>query len=141
MKTANCGYLQTLACGIACFRVTLGGRSVILVLQDCLHAPDAPINLISVGALAEKDVSCLFSKDSTTISLPASQSLQPFSFHATVLHRLSFLNCDFVLPSPSPSASLPDPLSPLVDLSDSALATVFPQVSLTPELGIVALVT
>ena len=135
VKTANCGYLQTLARGTACFRVSSGGRSVVFVLHDCLHAPDAPINLLSVGALAEKGVNCLFSKDSTTISLPATHpDLPSFSFSAVVLHRLSFLNCDFVLPPVPPSTSLPDPVSPLVELSDTALAAVFPQVSLTPEL-------
>ena len=135
VKTANCGYLQTLARGTARFRVSSGGRSVVFILNDCLHAPDAPINLISVGALAEKDVTCSFSKDSTIISLPVTHpTLSSFSFSAVVLHRLSFLKCDFLLPPVSPSASLSDPLSPLVELSDTALVAVFPQVSLTPEL-------
>ena len=70
-----------------------------------------------------------------SISLPATHpNLPSFSFSAVVLHRLSFLNCNFILPPASPPVSLPDPISPLVDLSDTALSAVFPQVLLTPEL-------
>jgi hypothetical protein len=135
VKTANCGYLQTLTRGTVCFRVSSGGRSDVFVLHDCLHTPDTPIKLISVGTLAEKGVNCHFLEDSTMISLPATHpDLPSFSFSAVVLHRLSFLNCDFVLPPVSLSTPFPDPISPLVDLSDTALAAVFPQVSLTPEL-------
>ena len=60
--------------------------------------------------------------------------LPSFSFNATALNYLSFLNCNFVFPSSPLSPSLSDPPSPLLDLSDAALTTVFPQVSLTPEL-------
>ena len=135
VKTANCGYLETLARGTAHFRVSSGERSVVFVMHDCLHAPDAPINLVSVGALTEKGIICLFAKDSTTISLPATHpTLSSFSFNAVVLHRLSFLNCDFVLPPASPSAPLSNPVSPLGNLSDTALAAVFPQVTLTLDL-------
>ena len=61
VKTANCGFLSTLACGTVRFRVTSGNCSVVFVLKDCLHAPDAPINLLSVGALTEKGAIFTFS--------------------------------------------------------------------------------
>ena len=135
VKTANCGFLQTLARGSVRFRVASGGRTVTFVLNDCLHAPDAPINLISVGALTEKNVTFTFAKELTIISFPSDHPVLPsFSFNATVLRRLSFLDCDFI-PSPSPiPSSLHDPPSPLLDLSDQALTAMFEPVALTPAL-------
>ena len=135
VKTANCGFLQTLARGTVRFRVVSGGRTVTFILNDCLHAPDAPINLISVGALTEKDAVFTFRKDVTTISFPHDHPVLPsFSFHASVLHRLSFLNCDFIRPSASPVPPLCDPPSPLLEVLDLSLSATFPPVSLTPEL-------
>lgn len=135
VKTANCGFLQTLAQGIVRFRVVSGGRSVVFVLKDCLHAPDAPINLLSVGAFAEKGVHVTFMQGRTTISFPSSDSvLSGFSFDATVQHRLSFLDCDFVRPPASPALPLVDPPTSLLTLDDSALVAVFPHIPLTPDL-------
>ena len=54
VKTANCGILKTLACGDVKFHVPFGQQQIILTLRDCLHAPDAPLNLLSVGAMQEK---------------------------------------------------------------------------------------
>jgi hypothetical protein len=51
--------------------------------------------------------------------------LPGFSFEATVLHHLSFLDCDFVLPSIPPSAALPVLSLSLLDLGDQALAVMF----------------
>ena len=113
VKTANCGFLPTLARGSVRFRVVSGQRSVVFVLNDCLHAPDAPINLISVGALTEKGAVLTFAPSRTSISFPPTHPVLPdFSFDAFLLHRLSFLHCDFVLPSvaPSPPPSLLHPL-------------------------------
>jgi len=135
VKTANCGFLPTLARGCVRFRVASGGRSVTFILRDCLHAPDAPINLISVGALTEKDAVFTFRKDHTVIAFPSDHPILPsFSFEATVLGRLSFLNCDFIRPPVSPAAPLVDPASPLLDLPDLALSAMFTPASLTPEL-------
>jgi hypothetical protein len=84
VKTANCGFLQTLARGSVRFRVVSGGRTVTFILNDCLHAPDAPINLISVGALTEKDAIFTFWKDVTTISFPHDHPVLPsFSFSSS----------------------------------------------------------
>jgi uncharacterized membrane protein len=45
---------------------------VIWTLKNCLHAPDVPINLISVGALQEHHMSITFSFQKTTIAFPTS---------------------------------------------------------------------
>jgi hypothetical protein len=134
VKTANCGFLSTLARGTVRFRVTSGDRSVVFILKDCLHAPDAPINLISVGALAEKGATFTFTSGRTTISFPATHLTLPnFSFDAVPLHRLSFLDCNFLHPPSSPSIPT-SPASSFLSLPDSALLTVDSPLALTPAL-------
>jgi hypothetical protein len=120
VKTANCGFLQTLAIGDVVFRMELQGRTILWTLKNCLHAPDVPINLISVGALQEHHMSITFSFQKTSIAFPSDHpQLKGLSFEAVVLRRLSFLNLDF-LPRPA-------------DLLDIVLAS-FPTAPNTPEL-------
>ena len=136
--TANCGILNTLGCGEARFTVLVDGRLHTICLRDCLHAPDMPINLISIGAMAEWDFKVNFEKGCMSVHLPwSSSSVTLLTFLATVVNRLSFLHCDFILPPPTssllpflPSAVLAAPVLPLPDLLD----TSFPHVAVTPEL-------
>ena len=101
--TANCGSLEALGTGDVEFRYTSGERRVIFTLRSCLYAPSAPINLLSVGALAERGLSCLFSPGGiTTISYSEDHPRLPgFSISATVVNRLSFLNLTFIPPDNS----------------------------------------
>jgi len=48
--TANCGVLMALGSGDVALRLPFGDQFVTLCLKGCLHAPDVPINLLSVGA-------------------------------------------------------------------------------------------
>ena len=64
--TANCGSLEALGTGDVEFKHPFGDRHIIFTLKACLYAPSAPINLISVGALAERGMSCLFSPGGLT---------------------------------------------------------------------------
>jgi hypothetical protein len=105
VKTANCGLLTTLAIGDVKIKLLVGDKMVIWTLHNCLHAPDVPINLISVGALQEHHMSITFSFQKTTISFPNDHpSLSGLSFHAYVTNRLSLLDLNFL---PSPTASVP----------------------------------
>ena len=105
VKTANCGFLTTLAIGDVKIRLTIGGKNIIWTLKNCLHAPNVPINLISVGALQEHNMSVVFSFQKTTISFPSNHPhLSGLSFDAHVARRLSFINLDFILPPISPVA-------------------------------------
>src|ERR1700678_1685216 len=104
VKTANCGLLTTLAIGDVKVRLTLGNKVVTWTLRNCLHAPDVPINLISVGALQEHRMSVVFSFQKTTIIFPSDHpQLSTLSFDAHVNRRLSLLNLDFILPQNTPS--------------------------------------
>ena len=75
------------------FRYISGERQVIFTLRGCLYVPSAPINLLSVGALAECGMLCIFSPGGITkISYPENHPRLPgFLISATVVNRLSFL--------------------------------------------------
>ena len=92
--TVNCGSLEALGMRDVEFCYISGERQVIFTLRGCLYAPSAPINLLSVGALAERGMSCLFSPGGITkMSYPESHPRPPgFSITATVINCLSFLN-------------------------------------------------
>ena len=121
--TANCGSLEALGSGDVEFRYSFGDRSVLFTLRGCLYAPTAPINLLSVGALAERGMCCLFSPGGITkVFYPDDHPRLPgFSFTASVVNRLSFLNLSFtspvvslvstVLPLPVPAPSTSSPYS------------------------------
>ena len=102
--TANCGSLEALGTGDVEFRYPFGERHIIFTLKNCLYAPSAPINLISVGALAERGMSCLFSPGGLTKIFFSKDHprLPNFSFSATVINRLSFLRLNFLPPELSP---------------------------------------
>ena len=102
--TANCGSLSAKGSGDVSFRIPHDGRFVVFNMRGCLHAPNALINLISVGALTENRLSVIFRPDAPTkISYSMSEpDLPGFSFFAQVFHRLSLLQLDFIVPDESP---------------------------------------
>ena len=122
--TANCGSLVALGTGDVDFRYPYGDKFVVFTLRGCLHAPTAPINLLSVGALVERGMSCLFSPGGITrVFFPHDHPTLPdFVFQANVSHRLSFLKLDFV----QPVASTVVP--PVVSMVSSAYS--FPRLKL-----------
>ena len=101
--TANCGSLEALGTGDVSFKYPYRDRHVVFTLRGCLYAPAAPINLLSVGALVERGLSCLFSPGGITkVFFADDHPLLPgLEFLATVTNRLSFLKLDFSTPSPS----------------------------------------
>ena len=112
VKTANCGFLETLGIGDVKFNLTVNGHTVLWTLKNCLHAPTVPINLISVGALQEHHLSINFSYQKTTVSFPTDHpELAGQSFEAMVHRRLSLLNLDFIPASSTvPDHSHPAPV-------------------------------
>ena len=98
--TANCGSLAALGYGDVEFRYPYRDRHVLFTLRGCLYAPNAPINLLSVGALVERGMSCHFSPGGVTkVFYPNDHPLLPgFIFLATVTNRLSFFNLTFIPP-------------------------------------------
>jgi hypothetical protein len=74
---------------------------IFFPLRGCLHASDISISLISVDALNESQLTVTFQPNGlATISYPFRDSELPgFSFSPTIIHRISFLKLNFVLPS------------------------------------------
>jgi len=130
--TANCGTLETLAAGDVKLRLTVDDGSGVPIhvnwtLRNCLHTPDCPINLISVGMLNEARMSVNFAPDSVTtltfLDDPGKLGqLAGKSFPAKVINKLSFLNCNFTYPASDPT------VEPIYALP------VFPPTVLSPEL-------
>ena len=113
--TANCGSLDALGTGDVEFRHPFGDKFVTFTLRGCLYAPSAPINLLSVGALVERGMSCLFSPGGITkVFFPEEHPKFPgLTFSATVASRLSFLKLVFLPPAlPVAPCAFPARVSP-----------------------------
>ena len=95
---ANCGSLEALGTGDVRFRYPYHDRHVLFTLCGCLYAPMAPINLLSVGTLVERGMSCLFSPGGITKVFFANDHplLPGLAFLASVANCLSFLGLDFI---------------------------------------------
>ena len=92
IRTANSGSLEALAGGDVSFCVLYHDchgqvQQILFMLQNCLHVPDAPVSLISVGALNEQGLVVTFNPGaSMELSLPLDDpDLTGFTFHATVI--------------------------------------------------------
>jgi hypothetical protein len=70
VTTTNHGKLPTLARGSFIAIVTHNGRRTCVNLWECLHAPRAVINLLSVGQMVERGFQLLFGDFQVTISSP-----------------------------------------------------------------------
>ena len=140
---ANCGSLDALGTGDVKFQHLFGDRLILFMLQDCLYAPSAPINLLSVGALVEHGMSCLFSPGSITkVFFPDGHpKFSGLTFPAAVSNQLSFLQLSF-LPPVSPSVPIAmlaqvsshDVVPSSLTISSSSASLSFPHVKLNSML-------
>ena len=127
--TATCGSLDALGSGDVEFRYPFGDIHVIFTLRDCLYAPMAPTNILSVGTLVERGMSCLFSPGGITKAFyPADHPKFPnLTFSATVVNRLSFLFLDFI---PPVAKSVPQAVAFSARVSPPVTVAVSPSQSL-----------
>ncbi|PPQ90518.1 hypothetical protein CVT25_014409 [Psilocybe cyanescens] len=97
VTTANLGTLRTQGGGTCYVNVSYKGRSIRLKLNNCLHAPGAAVNLLSVGRLNSAGVGCNFipnegvrlSKNSITFA------------SGRMINRLFSLDTEFIPGPPS----------------------------------------
>lgn len=68
VKMANLGVLQTCASGTCVALFTYNGVSMKVTLCNCLHAPHAFINLLSVRQFVVANLSCIFEKGQVVLS-------------------------------------------------------------------------
>ena len=86
------------------FQIIIEGRTIVWTLKNCLHAPDVPINLISVSALQEHHMSMTLSFQKTTITFSKLHpQLGSLSFDAEVICQLSLLHLNYVTANTEPS--------------------------------------
>ncbi|PPQ82886.1 hypothetical protein CVT26_007527 [Gymnopilus dilepis] len=132
VRTANCGIMETLARGEVRARMTIkcdNGKTINVRWRfpDCLHAPMIPFNLLSVGQLNDAGFSCNFGPEQTVITFPSEpRKIGPLSgqcFTATRIHRISFVDLQFIPPMTKPPSIEPISAFP-----------AFPVVDLTPDL-------
>ena len=60
VRTSNHGTLPTYGCGDCVALLTINGQKHRVCLSNCLHAPSATINLLSVGQMLSKGWECNF---------------------------------------------------------------------------------
>ncbi len=100
VQTANCSVLNTLAHGEVQMLVDCGKQPVTLIWSNCLHAPDCPVNLLSVGAMTEHRMCLVFKDPYVTIFFPHDKlELKDLSFKADIINHLPFLHCKFIFPT------------------------------------------
>ncbi|PPR06006.1 hypothetical protein CVT24_004716 [Panaeolus cyanescens] len=124
VAVANSGRLVAPGRGDVPIEFVCGDTPVLIVLKDCLHAPDVPMNLLSVNSLADElGLRFEFAPFVTSIHLPSPSTA---SLSIRRHGRLSMLGCRYVAPSsPSPSA-IALPAFPLIQ--DAPLTFVKPRV-------------
>jgi hypothetical protein len=101
MRTANHGVLQTEASGDCLVRFTLKGVTTTVKLRDCLHAPSACINLLSVGRMTAvgSKVGCVFDDGKFQIVKKNSDGTRVDIYEGTQTNnKLYFVDLEFVLP-------------------------------------------
>jgi len=106
VKTGNLGVLQTRANGTCVVRLTYNGVSTKVTLRNCLHAPHAFVNLLSVGRFVTANVSCTFEKDRVLLS----KAGRPFGY-GPMVNKLLLLEVEF-LKLPTGTSHLDEQSSP-----------------------------
>ena len=100
VRTANQGTLNTLARGDCVMEFRLGSAIVRIRIRDCLHAPDAVTNLLSVGRLASNGFRCTFDIDRVFITTPR-RGGRTREIVGRMSGPLAFVDVTFIPPSPS----------------------------------------
>lgn len=116
VKTANHGKLPTMGRSDCVADLTINGQVSRLRLTDCLHAPGALVNLLSVGHMLKKGWCCNFTPFPPRVQLIYHKDTLG---EIPMIGNLFFLDLKFILPnaqgSPSPfneiSVFAPTPLS------------------------------
>lgn len=100
VKTASQGDLLTTGRGTCIIEITLGNSTHQVILQDCLHAPSATLNLLSVGRMLQKGWDCNFKGSTTTMGPHCSLSFKGEHLGTVPLSgNLFYLQVRFLHPS------------------------------------------
>jgi hypothetical protein len=109
VTTANLGTLRTEASGDCHAYVSAGGRQTRIKLKDCLHSPQAVLNLVSVGRLIDAQISCTFAANGVQLSRNGSVFAS-----GNMVNRLFVIDIEFI-PAPIRDITFPRKLVPPTD--------------------------
>ena len=100
MRTANQGVLQTKGSGDCLVRFTHKGVTTTVKLHDCLHAPSACVNLLSVGRMTSvgSKVGCTMDDGKFAIVRKASDGSRESIYEGKQSNNLYFVDLEFVYP-------------------------------------------
>ena len=100
MRTVNHGVLQTSASGDCLVRFTLQGVTTTVKLRDCLHAPSACMNLLSVGRMtsAGSKVGCTMDDGKFAIVGKNVDGSCTNIYEGSQSNNLYFVDLEFVYP-------------------------------------------
>jgi hypothetical protein len=100
MKTANQGILQTKASGDCLVRLTLGSTTTTVKLRDCLHAPSACVNLLSVGRMTAtgSKLGCRMDDGKFVIVWKNADGSRTNIYEGKQSGNLYFVNLEFIYP-------------------------------------------
>jgi hypothetical protein len=100
MRTANQGVLQTKGSGDCLVRLTLNGVVTTVKLRDCLHAPSACVNLLSVGRMtsAGSSVGCTMDDGKFAIVRKSPDRSRKNIYEGKQSNNLYFVDLEFIYP-------------------------------------------
>ena len=134
VATANCGVLTTLARGDVQILLRFRGQTKLVMLKECLHAPDAAVNLLSQGRLDEDGLYITTGGNRATLfrsTADATGTTQDILIEAPRIGYLYWPTIEFVLPSSNLSVDTESTHASLDLLPDLVL---YVHVPLTAEL-------
>jgi hypothetical protein len=105
VRTANHETLPALGSGDCIAIVHHGNLSTRLTLQNCLHAPSAVINLLSVGKIVSAGFGCNFKNNNTIISTPRPD--KHTLCEGTMVNNLFLLDIEYLPAPPYNKAQIP----------------------------------
>jgi hypothetical protein len=100
MRTANHGVLETKASGDCLMRFMLKGVVTTVKLRDCLHAPSACINLLSVGRMTaiRSKVACTMDDGKFILAKKNPNGSRQNIYEGVQSNNLYFVDLKFVYP-------------------------------------------
>ena len=100
MRTANQGVLQTKGSGDCLVRLTHKGVTTTVKLRDCLHAPSACVNLLSVGRMTSvgSQVGCTMDNGKFAIVRKGSDGSRESIYEGRQSNNLYFVDLEFIYP-------------------------------------------
>jgi hypothetical protein len=127
VRTANHGTLPVLGSGDCVAIVRYGNLSTRLTLRNCLHAPSAVVNLLSVGKIVSAGLGCNFENNNAIISAPRPDKRTLCK--GTMVNNLFFLDIEYLAAPPNHNAQISRSRHSLMKLHTDDLLTASTEIT------------